>query len=142
MNPFVRIFVHQCSMFISIILHFSLSLYCFSILFSFIAFCHSNPSPLFSYFPTTYFPINLLTSYLVLHHLTFHASISFPPLSLLPSLTLSLFPSLSIRPCHFLSFSLTISLSSYSLDNLYPLQLFIWEHLRKIYGTFRRVECR
>ena len=139
MNPLVRIFVHQCSMFISIILHFSLSLYCFSILFSFIAFCHSNPSPLFSYFPTTYFPINLLTSYLVLHHLTFHASISFPPLSLLPSLTLSL--SLPLHPSLSLSLFLTISLSSYSLDNLYPLQLFIWEHLRKIYGTFRRVEC-
>ena len=138
MNPFVRIFVRQRSMFISTLLHFSLSLYCFSILYSFIAFCYSNP-----YTPFLLFSNNLL-SYQLIDILPCSTSSHFSCFdNLSPTISLTISHSLSVPPSPFLSLplSLTISLSSYSLDNLYPLQLFIWEHLRQIYGTFRRVEC-
>ena len=139
MNPLVRIFVHQRSMSISILLHFSLSLYCFSILFSFIAFCHSNPSTPFLLFSNNLLPYELID---ILPCSTSSHFSCFDVLS--PTISLTFSHSISFPPSPFLSLSLflTISLSSYSLDNLYPLQLFIWEHLRQIYGTFRRVECR
>ena len=106
MNPLVRIFVHQCSMFISIILHFSLSLYCFSILFSFIAFCYSNPTTPFLLFSNNLLPYQLID---ILPYSTSYHFSCFDILS--PTISLIFSQSLSVPPSP--SVSVTFSLSHY-----------------------------